>query len=131
MRYLPFVAVVLMIILLYRTVWRKRESDNQEMAVGFYSVLMGHACLFLFFLLSGLASSGRGWYGGSTLSRLPMFIGLLSLTQLSYAIPALVIALFQRRPGVAKGILIGAGITFLLSFFICASLSCVPMAFKK
>ena len=118
--YLLFAVVALMIILLYRTVWKKRGSDSQEMAIGFFSVFTGHIFSSIFFILScGEISLETDSWGVSSLG---IFIGLLSLYQLTYVLPGLVVASFQRRPGVVKGILIGVTITLLLSFSSCGTL---------
>ena len=39
----------------------------------------------------------------------------LGLTQLAYVIPAVIIARRKGRPGIAKGLIIGAALTFLLN----------------
>lgn len=40
---------------------------------------------------------------------------VLGLSQLLYAIPAILIARRKGRPGIAKGVIIGAALTFLLN----------------
>ena len=40
---------------------------------------------------------------------------VLGLTQLAYVIPAVIIARRKGRPGIAKGLIIGAALTFLLN----------------
>ncbi|NOT63536.1 MAG: hypothetical protein HOP19_25270 [Acidobacteria bacterium] len=47
----------------------------------------------------------------------PLFIGI---TQVVYLFPAFLVAMFKQRYGIAVGLLIGAGLTLLLSFAVCA-----------
>ncbi len=46
-----------------------------------------------------------------------LFIGI---TQVVYLFPAFLIAMFRQRYGIAVGLLIGAALTLLLSFAVCA-----------
>jgi hypothetical protein len=61
------------------------------------------------------------------LLQLPVAIGsdgasllFLSVSQLLYEVPALIIALVMRRTNLALGILIGATLSFLVAFGTCA-----------
>ena len=64
--------------------------------------------LALTVLLHGLQVPMAMLSGGLTI----FFIGL---TQLVYLIPAIFIAASRERPGIAKGLLIGGSVTFLLN----------------
>lgn len=45
---------------------------------------------------------------------------LIGITQALYIFPALLVAMLKQRYGIAVGLLIGAGLTMLLSFAVCA-----------
>jgi hypothetical protein len=51
----------------------------------------------------------------------------IGVSQLLYVVPAVVLAVRRQRPGLAKGIVIGAAATFLLNAACWAMLTLAPM----
>lgn len=47
---------------------------------------------------------------------------LIAITQGIYLIPALIVAAVLKRAGIVQGLLLGAGVTALISFAICGGI---------
>ncbi len=84
-----------------------------QIAIGF-GIGAGLHLVFqgLFFALgSTLVEQGTDPYGLTVL--LPLFF--IGGSQLVYVLPAVVIAYWRRRPGIGQGLLLLAGLTFLIN----------------
>ena len=101
------------------------SNDNKEVSRGALLVLTGHEIGLVFMLL--ISSKWRGADPVQTLKNFPVWIGT---AQFIYVIPLIIIVLVKKKKGIIKGILIAAGITFLLSFAMCSSMLCYPSIWR-
>lgn len=75
----------------------RKQSETIEVVKGIGLAVLLHVIQGLFFLFN------------------PVFFALIGVSQLLYLIPAFLILRKRGRMGMAKGILIGAAVTFLLN----------------
>ena len=92
---------------------KSKISDDQELANGVLFVIFGH-------FLSYLVMIFMRWKHFNLISSLKALLIIIYFSQLLYVIPGAIVAESKNRRGIIKGIMIAAGLTFLLSVISCS-----------
>ena len=86
-----------------------RDGETREIVLGIGLTFGLHIAVIVLLSIGGL----MGGLGGMVMAAL--LFATIGVSQLLYVVPAMIIARRRGRPGVAKGVIVGAAITLILS----------------
>ena len=86
-----------------------RDGEPREILLGIGLTFALHVAVIVLLSIGGLMGGSDGLLVAALL------FATIGVSQLLYVVPAMIIARRRGRPGVAKGVIIGAAITLILS----------------
>lgn len=86
-----------------------RDGETREIVLGIGLTFGLHIAVIVLLSIGGL----MGGLGGMVMAAL--LFATIGVSQLLYVVPSMIIARRRGRPGVAKGVIVGAAITLILS----------------
>ena len=98
-----------------KTASQENLNDDEEVSRGILLVFAGHIVALILIFLSSL----KGVHI-NLVQTLKTFLTYMYAIQLIYVIPLIVVGATRKNKGILKGVLITAGITFLLSVISCS-----------